>query len=186
MPRADSQSCRIRKERALIQQEQRRLYEKIRCQTAEYRRKERERYHASTIPNGRQPHVYILKYEGDLSGCFKVGRTGDYSKRVKDLNCGHLMRVKYVAQYPNFGHLELLAHDELAPLSSEGLQSRMVRGECGAYGSDPNSLLLNILKTGHWKERKIGKRANIKRIILICLQFRAAKKYPVRFLGGYL
>ena len=120
MPRTDSQSCRRRKERALIQQEQRRLYEKFRCQTAEYRRKERERYHASIIPNGRQPHLYILKYEGDLSGCFKVGRTGDYSKRVKDLNCGHLMRVKYVAQYPNFGHLELLVHDELAPYRVQG------------------------------------------------------------------
>ena len=112
MHRTDSQTCR--------RLEQRRLYHKIRCQTAEYRKKERQRYHASTIPDGRQPHLYILQYKGDFSGFFKVGRTGDYDKRLKNLNCGHLMHVKYVAQYPHLGHLELLIHDALAPYRALG------------------------------------------------------------------
>ena len=104
--------------------EQRRLYHKsyykVRCQTAEYKRKERERHHASTIPNGRQPHLYILKYKSDFPGCFKVGRTGDYSNRLRCLNSGHLQHVMYVAQYPHLGHLELLIHDELAPYRMQG------------------------------------------------------------------
>ena len=120
MPRTDSQLCRQRKERALLQQERRRLYQKLRCQTAEYKRKERERHHASTIPNGRQPHLYILKYKNDFFGCFKVGRTGDYSNRLRCLNSGHLQHVMYVAQYQHLGHLELLIHDELAPYRVPG------------------------------------------------------------------
>ena len=120
MPRTDSQQCRRRKERERIRKEQKRLYDKFRCQTNKYRAKERERYHASTIANGRQPHLYILKYEETMPGCFKIGRTGDFANRLKDLNCGHLARVRYVAQYPNLGHLELLIHDELAPYRAPG------------------------------------------------------------------
>ena len=101
-------------------EEQKRLYDKIRCQTAEYRAKERARYHASTIPNGRQSHLYIVKYENDCSGCFKVGRTGDFGNRLKDLNKGHLKRVEYVAQYLYLGHLEILVHDELFPYRVQG------------------------------------------------------------------
>ena len=85
-----------------------------------YRTKERQRYHASTIPNGRQSHLYILKYNNVFPGFFKVGRTGDYSNRLKDLNCGHLPRVTYVAKYSDLGHLELLIHDKLAPYRAAG------------------------------------------------------------------
>ena len=101
--------------RRAIREESRRLYQKCRCQSAKYRENERLRYNTSTVCNGRQPHLYILKYEKHHTGCYKVGRTGAYEKRLKDLNSGHLWKLAYVAQYDNLRHLELLAHDELSP-----------------------------------------------------------------------
>ena len=110
--------------RSEIQAENRRLYQRHRCQTEKYRANERLRYNASTIPNGRQPHLYILKYEAQHAGCYKIGRTGAYDKRLKDLNSGHLSKLAYVAQYDGLGHLELLVHDELSPYRVVGCPSR--------------------------------------------------------------
>ena len=56
-----------------------------------------------------------MKYEDSLPGRYKVGRTGDFEKRLKALNAGHLSNLMYVAKYENLGHLELLIHDELSP-----------------------------------------------------------------------
>ena len=94
---------------------QRKLYKQKICQSVKYRVNERLRYNASTVQNGRQPHLYIMKYETDHPGCYKVGRTGNFDSRLKNLNGGHLANLMFVAQYQNCGHLELLVHDELMP-----------------------------------------------------------------------
>ena len=91
------------------------MYRRWICQGVKYRANERLRYNTSTIPNGRQAHLYIMTYKESHFGCYKVVRAGDFADRVRALNYGHLANLMYVAQYPKLGHLELLVHDELAP-----------------------------------------------------------------------
>ena len=69
----------------------------------------------STICNSRQAHLYIMKYMCAYPGCYKIGRTGDFDKRLKTLNGGHVAHLMCVAKYEDLGHLELLVHDELSP-----------------------------------------------------------------------
>ena len=53
------------------------------------------------------------------TGCYKIGRTGSYENRLRELNAGRLLDCVYVAQYDDWGHLEMLVHDELAPFRLE-------------------------------------------------------------------
>ena len=121
--------------------EQWKLYQQLRCQCARYRVNERLRYNASTIQNGRQPHLYIMRYEDQHAGCYKVGRTGNFPKRLKDLNGGHLSSLIYVAKYDDLGHLELLVHDELSPFRVP-CQSR----EWFAVGVEHIDKIINTLR----------------------------------------
>ena len=98
-----------------VKREQRELYQKWLHFSAKHRANERLKNNPSTICNGRQAHLYIMKYEDSHPGRYKVGRTGDFEKRVKTLNAGHISNLMYVAKYENLGHIELLVHDELSP-----------------------------------------------------------------------
>ena len=95
------------------QAEQRKLYERWEMHTGKMYK--RLVHNPSTICNGRQPHLYIMKYTCAYPGCYKVGRTGDFDKRLKTLNGGHMVHLMFVAKYEGYGHLELLIHDELSP-----------------------------------------------------------------------
>ena len=79
------------------------------------------------MPNGRQAHLYVMAYENcpyGFSDCYKIGRTGDFDKRLKTLNAGHMANLTYVSQYVDCGHLELLIHDELDQYRVQQCNSR--------------------------------------------------------------
>ena len=100
------------------QTEQRELYQRWAYYSGKHKEhsaNERLRNNVSTVQNGKQAHLYVMKYENCFPGCYKVGRTSNFENRLKSINGGHMARLMYVAQYEKLGHLELLIHDELAP-----------------------------------------------------------------------
>ena len=115
--------------------EERRLYQLLRCRGAKYIANERLRYNASTVPNGRQPHLYIMEYEdNDCLGCYNVGRTGNFDKRVKDINAGHLKSTTYVRKYENNETFRATGARHIDTLhSTEPLQQRAVPDRPGAH-----------------------------------------------------
>ena len=78
-----------RKLRNVIKQtEQRELYQRWVHYSAKHTASERLRNNPSTVPNGRQAHLYIMKYADCFPGCYKVGRSGDFDKRLKNAKWG--------------------------------------------------------------------------------------------------
>ena len=68
--------------------------------------------------------LYVLSYEGDLCGPFKIGRTNCVEARVAQLEASHCFRIVVHAVFPQRGGLEKQAHERLAPYQAQGFRGR--------------------------------------------------------------
>jgi hypothetical protein len=69
-------------------------------------------------------HLYVAAYEHLPDGPFKIGRSGDVHRRLRDLEASHLFRVIVHATFPQRGCIERFVHDHLAPYRVEGYRTR--------------------------------------------------------------
>jgi hypothetical protein len=68
--------------------------------------------------------LYILSYEHNLSGPFKIGRTNCVEARVAQLEASHCFRIVVHAVFPQRGDLERKIHEQLAPFQVTGFRGK--------------------------------------------------------------
>ena len=68
--------------------------------------------------------LYVLSYEYNLCGPFKIGRTNCVEARVAQLEASHCFRIVVHAVFPQRGGLEKQVHERLAPYQVQGFRGR--------------------------------------------------------------
>ena len=68
--------------------------------------------------------LYVLSYESNLCGPFKIGRTNCVEARVAQLEASHCFRIVVHAVFPQRGGLEKQVHERLAPYQVQGFRGR--------------------------------------------------------------
>ena len=83
-------------------------------------------------------HLYVAAYEHLPDGPFKIGRSGDVHRRLRDLEASHLFRVVVHVTFPQRGCLERFVHERLASYRVEGYRAR-------EWFSAPLSMILQVI-----------------------------------------
>ena len=68
--------------------------------------------------------LYILSYEHNLSGPFKIGRTNCVEARVAQLEASHCFRIVVHAVFPQRGGLEKRVRERLATYQVQGFRGK--------------------------------------------------------------
>ena len=68
--------------------------------------------------------LYVLSYDSNLSGLFKIGRTSCVEARVVQLEASHCFRIVVHAAFPQRGDLENKIHEQLAVYQATGFRGK--------------------------------------------------------------
>ena len=69
-------------------------------------------------------HLYVAAYDHLPDGPFKIGRSGDAHRRLRDLEASHIFKVVVHATFPQRGCLERFVHERLSAYKVEGYRTR--------------------------------------------------------------